>query len=273
MEMDLAALHEALDEVAEAKVWRARAERRREAVNRYLWDEGAGLYFDYDTETARRRPYEFATTFYPLWVGLASPEQARRVRDALSAFEAPGGSFTSTQITGNQWDAPFGWAPLQMAAGRRPAPLRVRRRCRPYRGEVPAPRHRGVPRTRRHRREVRRAAARVRRRGRHHVRLRLERNRIRVDERGLPALARGHVIASLRAPPGQTVQLIRDCVGRRQPARSHRLGTSATTRTSAAPASTVNRATDGISRNRPGPAAPGLTTSCRPIRSTSARCV
>ena len=34
----------------------------------------------------------------------------------LFRFEAPGGILTSTQVTGNQWDAPFGWAPLQMIA-------------------------------------------------------------------------------------------------------------------------------------------------------------
>ncbi len=38
------------------------------------------------------------------------------MRANLSKFEAPGGILTSTQITGSQWDAPFGWAPLQMIA-------------------------------------------------------------------------------------------------------------------------------------------------------------
>ena len=46
-------------------------------------------------------------------VGLP-PAQAQRVRDNLSRFQAPGGLLTSTRVTGHQWDAPFGWAPLQM---------------------------------------------------------------------------------------------------------------------------------------------------------------
>src|SRR5206468_2449666 len=66
--------------------------------------------------TARRRPYEFATTFYPLWAGMSSPEQARRVVGNLRRFEAPGGVLTSTQTSGSQWDAPYGWAPLQLIA-------------------------------------------------------------------------------------------------------------------------------------------------------------
>ena len=48
--------------------------------------------------------------------GHCTGEQAKRVRENLSKFEAPGGLLTSTQVTGSQWDAPFGWAPLQMIA-------------------------------------------------------------------------------------------------------------------------------------------------------------
>jgi len=45
-----------------------------------------------------RRRYEFATTFYPLWLGMASPAQARRV---LASLEAPGGLLTSTTVSGS----------------------------------------------------------------------------------------------------------------------------------------------------------------------------
>jgi alpha,alpha-trehalase len=116
MEQDAAEIATILDRPEEARRWRARAQKRRDAMDRYLWDEKAGLYFDYDFVTGTRRHYEFATTFYPLWAGAASTEQARRVRDNLPLFEAPGGILTSTRVTGNQWDAPFGWAPLQMMA-------------------------------------------------------------------------------------------------------------------------------------------------------------
>jgi hypothetical protein len=116
MEEDAARIQDELGRPDAARVWRERAKARRAAIDRYLWDAETGLYFDYNFETKKRRPYEFATTFYPLWVGAASPEQARRVRDNLSKFEASGGILTSTRVTGHQWDAPFGWAPLQMIA-------------------------------------------------------------------------------------------------------------------------------------------------------------
>jgi alpha,alpha-trehalase len=116
MEADGAEIAEALGRPDEARRWRERAQARRAAVDRYLWDEASGLYLDYDFRAGARRRYEFATTFYPLWAGLASPEQARRVLANLGRFEAPGGLRTSTRVSGSQWDAPFGWAPLQMIA-------------------------------------------------------------------------------------------------------------------------------------------------------------
>jgi alpha,alpha-trehalase len=115
MERDMAAIARIIGRDDEA-AWAARAERRRALVDRYLWDAEAGLYFDYDFQAGARRAYPFATTFWPLWAGLASAEQARRVRGRLPLFERPGGVVTSTNVSGSQWDAPFGWAPLQLFA-------------------------------------------------------------------------------------------------------------------------------------------------------------
>lgn len=116
MELDAAEIATLLGDRPAADTWRTRATSRKERINALLWDDAAGLYFDYNFQTKRRRIYEFATTFYPLWVGIAGKEQAARVRANLSKFEAPGGIVTSTQVTGSQWDAPFGWAPLQLIA-------------------------------------------------------------------------------------------------------------------------------------------------------------
>src|SRR5947207_10993076 len=51
-----------------------------------------------------------------MWTGIASKEQAARVMTRLALFERPGGLQTSTYRSGDQWDAPFGWAPLQWIA-------------------------------------------------------------------------------------------------------------------------------------------------------------
>ncbi|MEO8212194.1 MAG: trehalase family glycosidase [Myxococcales bacterium] len=116
METDLAEIATELGKTEDAAGWRARAELRRAIVDRLLWDADAGLYYDYNFQIGQRRPYPFAATFFPLWAGLASPEQARRVWQNLHIFERPGGVITSTNVSGSQWDAPFGWAPLQLVA-------------------------------------------------------------------------------------------------------------------------------------------------------------
>ncbi|MBD6614579.1 alpha,alpha-trehalase [Komarekiella sp. 'clone 1'] len=116
MEQDLAEIHTVLGNEELVQQWRERADIRRDRIDQCLWDEEQGLYLDYHFQSGERRRYEFATTFYPLWIGLASDAQAKRVAENLSLFEAPGGIFTSTRVTGNQWDAPFGWAPLTLIA-------------------------------------------------------------------------------------------------------------------------------------------------------------
>jgi alpha,alpha-trehalase len=116
MEMQTAEIMDILGSGAAAQLWRERAKDRAGRINRLMWDSKDGLYYDYDFVHRRVRKYPFLTTFYPLWAGIATPAQAARVHENLGRFEKPGGLQTSSRQTGNQWDAPFGWAPLQMIA-------------------------------------------------------------------------------------------------------------------------------------------------------------
>ena len=101
---------------SEAPAWETRARDRAERINRLMWDDRDGLYYDYDFVHKRVRRYPFLTTFYPLWAGIASEQQAKRVVANLKLFERSGGLETSTNTSGSQWDAPFGWAPLELLA-------------------------------------------------------------------------------------------------------------------------------------------------------------
>jgi alpha,alpha-trehalase len=96
--------------------WIERAANRRKEINQYLWSRTYGLYYDYNFKLGTQSRYSYATTFYPLWVGLATPEQAREVVKNLRAFDRPGGIVMSMVNTGAQWDAPYGWAPIQLIA-------------------------------------------------------------------------------------------------------------------------------------------------------------
>ena len=102
----------------DGSAWEQKAQVRRERIRRLLWDPRRGLFLDYDFRSGKRRDYPFATTFFPLWAGAATREQADRVAANLALFERPGGIQTSTVVTGQQWDAPFGWAPLELIAVR-----------------------------------------------------------------------------------------------------------------------------------------------------------
>ena len=96
--------------------WRQLALNRRAEINQYFWDPQLNLYYDYDFKSGRRSLYTYATTFYPLWTGAASPAEAAAVVKNLSAFEQPGGIVMSMNDTGAQWDYPYGWAPIQLIA-------------------------------------------------------------------------------------------------------------------------------------------------------------
>ena len=115
-ERDLADLAGTLDQPAQAAQWKREAEARRQAINKYLWNPDKGMFFDYDVTTGTQSTYVYATIFYPLWTGLATPEQAKATESHLALLDKPGGLATSTYASGLQWDLPFGWAPLNWFA-------------------------------------------------------------------------------------------------------------------------------------------------------------
>jgi alpha,alpha-trehalase len=115
-ETDMQKIATSLDKPNDAKQWADRAQHRKELINRYLWDASKGMFFDYDFTNKKRSTYEYITTFYPLWAGVATPQQAKAVISNLKIFERKGGLLMSPYETGVQWDAPYGWAPTQLMA-------------------------------------------------------------------------------------------------------------------------------------------------------------
>jgi alpha,alpha-trehalase len=115
-EKDLEAMSLLLGHKDDAGKWHERARVRQERIVKYFWDAGSGLFFDYDFVAQKRSSYEYITTFYPLWAGLASEEQAKAVLRNVSVFEQPGGLLMSPHETGAQWDYPYVWAPTEFLA-------------------------------------------------------------------------------------------------------------------------------------------------------------
>jgi len=115
-EKDMEQISRWLGRTADAAKWSKRAEERKKLISRYLWDPKHGLFFDYRFPAAQRSTYRYASTFYPLWAGLATPKQAKAVVGNLKGFEQPGGLPMSTEETGAQWDLPYGWGNIEMIA-------------------------------------------------------------------------------------------------------------------------------------------------------------
>jgi alpha,alpha-trehalase len=94
-----------------------RAEDRRGAIDRYLWDDSFGAYLDYRWTARQRIGRVSAATLYPLFVSLSSAAQAAAVADTTSRQLLKAGGIVTTPLeSGQQWDAPNGWAPLQWIA-------------------------------------------------------------------------------------------------------------------------------------------------------------
>jgi alpha,alpha-trehalase len=99
------------------KEFAARAAARHAAIDRYLWAQSGGAYFDYRWTKRARGTQLSAATSYPLFVALASKAQAALIASSITRdLLKPGGLVTTTLDTGQQWDAPNGWAPLQWIA-------------------------------------------------------------------------------------------------------------------------------------------------------------
>ncbi|MBC7691131.1 MAG: alpha,alpha-trehalase TreF [Methylotenera sp.] len=93
------------------------ASERRELIQHYLWNETSGTYHDYHWGKKARSPELTVAMVAPLFAGVATPEQASRVASRLERdFLKPGGLVTTLRVSGQQWDAPNGWAPAQWMA-------------------------------------------------------------------------------------------------------------------------------------------------------------
>jgi alpha,alpha-trehalase len=115
-EKDLQQMSVLLGRPADARVWERKALQRRELMVKYLWDARRGMFFDYDFVAGAKSSYDYATTFYPLWAGLASKQEAQAVVRNLPLFEQQGGLAMSRRETQAQWDYPYGWAPVHLIA-------------------------------------------------------------------------------------------------------------------------------------------------------------
>ena len=99
------------------KSMRAKARSRQQAMLQLMWDDELGAFVDYDWRHKRRSARLTAATAFPLFVMLSDRDHAQRVAATIRAsLLMPHGLATTTADSGQQWDEPNGWAPLQWIA-------------------------------------------------------------------------------------------------------------------------------------------------------------
>lgn len=97
-----------------ANKFKEKINNRAKAIQQYCWNKEQGFYFDYHFIEQKMTERITVAGCFPLFTGLANEQQANAVATVIKEkLLAEGGILTSTTVTGQQWDAPNGWAPLQ----------------------------------------------------------------------------------------------------------------------------------------------------------------
>jgi alpha,alpha-trehalase len=100
-----------------AKKFRAKAKARKGLIQEYFWDEGLGIFTDHNFVEGKSTGALTAAMTFPLFFSLADREQAEKIANTIEEeLVKEGGLVTSNVNSGQQWDAPNGWAPLQWIA-------------------------------------------------------------------------------------------------------------------------------------------------------------
>ncbi|MEM1407160.1 MAG: trehalase family glycosidase, partial [Bacteroidota bacterium] len=101
-------------DLEQAQFFLDKAEQRKRAILNYLWDEEDKFFIDYDFVAGKKTGVLSLAAAYPLYFKIATKAQAKSTLERLSTdFLKAGGFVTTLNETGQQWDFPNGWAPLQ----------------------------------------------------------------------------------------------------------------------------------------------------------------
>jgi alpha,alpha-trehalase len=117
MEQTLSLAYGIKGDTAQAKAYAARAQVRINAINRLMWRPDLGAFTDYVWTEHKPGTVLSAAMVLPLFFRFASMDQAKSLAATIRAkLLSPGGMATTRIDSGQQWDSPNGWAPIQWMA-------------------------------------------------------------------------------------------------------------------------------------------------------------
>ena len=135
-ERDFAKVAKILGYKEEEKQWEEAFTKRREEINKHMWNSKEGFFFDYGYVHSRQSDFYSLAGFTPLWTGLATPAQAKQMIKKLPLFETENGLTITAEkslapqvnlkdvpdrfrpaiediLKPKQWDYPNIWPPLE----------------------------------------------------------------------------------------------------------------------------------------------------------------
>jgi len=94
-----------------------KATAREKAILKYCWDENKGWFMDYDWKLKHTTPNLTLAGVFPMEFNIATAHQAGKEAIIIKTkFLKHGGLVTTLNRSGQQWDSPNAWAPLQYMA-------------------------------------------------------------------------------------------------------------------------------------------------------------
>lgn len=114
LEQTLALSYSQLGNNAASSTFRELAKKRLEAINTYCYNPQDGWYYDYIISEGKQSNVKTLAGMMPFFVGVAPLDYIDRASEIIQTdFLRPGGVVTTANHSGQQWDAPNGWAPLE----------------------------------------------------------------------------------------------------------------------------------------------------------------
>lgn len=118
--LTLGNLYDSLKNHTQAIKWKTKARMQEFAITNILWSEKHGIWLDYDLKLSKHRPYFYPSNVMPLMTDCCVVQKSNYSVKKILQFlkdnnipDYPGGTPTSTIQSGEQWDFPNAWPPLQ----------------------------------------------------------------------------------------------------------------------------------------------------------------
>jgi alpha,alpha-trehalase len=114
IESKLAEWFQELGETHKQQLYSSKADARATAIRTVFWSDNQQYYMDYNFVEKKHTHSITLAGIFPLFTGIATRGEAVAVKNLIKTkLLKKGGVVTTLEETGQQWDSPNGWAPLQ----------------------------------------------------------------------------------------------------------------------------------------------------------------